>query len=71
MSDKLKMYGKIKWYDDRKKYGYITSYDNNSYFFINRNKDINYEKMEEVKFIPVFQTNLEVATEVEKVSKSL
>ena len=64
-----KMLGRIKWYLEKKGYGYIIAGDDNSYYFkLVDLIDKNYIPKENdmVKFIPNFDA-IDSATEVEKI----
>jgi len=52
-----KIYGRIKWYNSDKKYGYIIGYDEEKYFFKAGALDETlYKKNDLVLFIPNFAT---------------
>ena len=62
------MHGKVKWYQEKKGYGYIIGDDDVTYFFEIMNcegSDDSFCPGDEVLFIPHFR-EVEYATEVEK-----
>ena len=63
-----KLIGKIKWFKEEKGYGYITGYDEETYYFELDNLLIDIEKIKpelEVKFIPNTFTSMSYADEIE------